>query len=327
MNNLAFSLNATVPIFLLILLGWFLKKINILDDRFVDINNKAVFNIFLPVLLFRDISKMQVTKYFDFKFCAVCFLMTVITSLLITWGAVKLIKDKHMTGSFIQGAYRSSAAILGVAIAENLYGNSGMVPMMIISAVPFYNFYAVIVLTMSSSDTLDKKVDMKKLILGIVKNPIILAIIVSLPFSVFNSLVPDFHISAGGIDFLAMIEKCINNISSLASPLALLVVGAGFDVSGSFKTKLKPCLCASFIKLILLPAVCLPIAVFLGIRDQQLIAILIMLGSPSTVSGYIMARNMKNDCELASGVVVITTFFAAFSITFFIYILRSFSLV
>ena len=314
MNNLIYSLNATVPIFMIILLGWLLKKINIINDDFISVNNKLAFNILFPVLLFRDLSRMKIAENFSVSFILICFLMTVASIFFISLFSHIFIKDKTIVGSFIQGSFRSSAAILGVSIAENLYGNSGMVPMMIIAVVPLYNIFSVILLTVNSRDSIEKKISKKKLALSIAKNPMIVSIFIGIVFSFLQ------------ISFPPMISKTIDSLSATASPLALLIVGAGFSTSSSI-SKIKPCVIASLIKLVILPVVFLPIAILLGFRNQSLIAILIMLGSPSTVSGYIMAKSMGNDSELASGIVVITTIFSALTVTAFIYILKFFSLI
>lgn len=314
MDNLIYSLNATVPVFAIIFLGWAFKKKNIINDEFVSVNNKLAFNVLFPVLLFKDISGMRLEESFDLRFFLTCFIMTVSSIALITLYTLLFVKEKSMRGSFIQGSFRSSAAILGVSMAENLYGSAGLVPVMIIAAVPFYNFYSVIILTLGSRQE-EKKIDMKKLVISIIKNPMIVSIFLGIPFSIFS------------INFPTVIDKTINSLASIATPLALLIVGAGFDSSDGFKEKMKPCAIASFIKLVVQPGIFLPIAVLMGFREQELIAILIMLGSPSTVSGFIMAKSMKNDSELASGIVVVTTILSAFTITGMIYILKSFSLI
>ena len=123
----------------------------------------------------------------------------------------------------------------------------------------------------------------------------------------------------------AMAEKTLSMLSNLATPLALLAIGAAF-VWGDALKKAKPTVLASLIKLVVLPALFLPLAVKLGFRNEQLMAILIMLGSPSTPSGYIMAKQMGNDHVLANGIVVLTTLLAAVTITGWIFLLRSFGL-
>ena len=108
----------------------------------------------------------------------------------------------------------------------------------------------------------------------------------------------------------------------MSTPVALISMGAGFSLSVA-KQKAKPTMIASAIKLFVLPAVLLPMAIIMGFRGEDLIAILILAGAPSTPSGYIMAKNMKNDYMLSSGIIVMTTLFSSISITLCIYILKS----
>jgi predicted permease len=217
-------------------------------------------------------------------------------------------KDDTMKGAFVQASFRGSAAVLGAAFIQNMYGNSGMAPLMIIGAVPLYNIYSVIVLTLKSNIPGDKNI--KSAFINICKNPIILAILAGILVSLLD------------ISFGSIIDKSISNIASIGTPLALITIGAGFEGKKAI-TKIKPTLIASLIKLVILPAIFLPIAIHLGFRDQKMIALLIMLGAPTTVSCYIMAKNMNNDGVLTSSIVVATTFFSSVTITFWIYILKS----
>ena len=138
MSNLIFSLNATMPIFLTMILGLFFRKVGILDESFTSKMNKFVFKIALPVLLFQDLSDSDFSAVWDIKFVLFCFFATLL-SILAVWGLSHLLKERSARGEFIQAAYRSSAAILGIAFIQNIYGNSGMAPLMIISSVPLYN--------------------------------------------------------------------------------------------------------------------------------------------------------------------------------------------
>ena len=141
MSNLIFSLNATMPIFLTMILGLFFRKVGILDESFTSKMNKFVFKIALPVLLFQDLSDSDFSAVWDIKFVLFCFFATLL-SILAVWGLSHLLKERSARGEFIQAAYRSSAAILGIAFIQNIYGNSGMAPLMIISSVPLYNIMA-----------------------------------------------------------------------------------------------------------------------------------------------------------------------------------------
>ena len=118
-----------------------------------------------------------------------------------------------------------------------------------------------------------------------------------------------------------MINKTINYLGIMASPLALIAIGAGFEGRKAIK-KIKPTLAASIIKLCIWECIFLPAAVLLGFRDQKLLALIIMLGSPTTPSAYIMAKNMGGDDILTSSVVVLSTMLSAATLTFWIFIMR-----
>ena len=311
MENFLFSLNATVPVFLIIFLGWFLKEKKIISKEFVPTTNDLVFKILLPIQLFMDISSTDIKSMVNPKFMIFCFVSTVVCVMLIWLLAVIFIKEKRSIGSFVQGAYRGSAAILGVAFSQYMYGNSGMVPMMIIASVPFYNVMAVTLYTIyGEGQTLHGKQFIKKVLLGIAKNPIIIGIVCGIPFALLN------------VHFPTMINKTLSNLAGITAPLALLIVGADFEGAKAIK-KLNLTIVATVIKLVVQPAIMLPIAVLLGFRNEELVAIVIMLSAPTTVASYIMARSMKNDEVLSCSIVVLTTLFSSVTITAIIYILKS----
>ena len=131
MDNLLFSLNSTVPIFLVMVLGYFLKQINMLGPQFVKESNALNYKAALPALLFLDISTANIREKWDTSYVLFCAIVTTIAFFSI-WGIAKLlIKDKSIIGSFVQASFRSSAAILGVAFIQNMYGTSGMAPLML----------------------------------------------------------------------------------------------------------------------------------------------------------------------------------------------------
>ena len=146
MENLVFCLNVTVPIFLTLLLGYFFRRIGLFDDAFVSRMNKFVFVVPLPVLLFQDIARIDIYEAWDFRMVAFCFSITSV-SIIISVFLSRFLHPSDIRGEFIQASYRSSAAILGIAIIQNLYGNAGMAPLMIIGTVPLYNVMAVVILS------------------------------------------------------------------------------------------------------------------------------------------------------------------------------------
>ena len=203
MENFIFALNATVPVFLVIALGFFLQKVHFLNDAFNKTANEYVFRCALPVSLFRSIAGMDFFSEFDPGFCLFCFLGTTVMFLGI-WAAVWcFMKDKGQVGAFAQASARSSAA------------------------VPFFNVYSVLIL--SFSPQVDEEGHLlpashgmeavKKACINVAKNPLILGILAGLPFSLLRIQVP------------VMLDSALSSIGGTATPIALLVVGASFSGS------------------------------------------------------------------------------------------------
>ncbi len=314
MNNLIFCLNATVPIFLTMLIGIFFRKIGVFNENFVTKLNQFVFKVALPVLLFQDISTADFYEVWDGAFVFYCFGVTLFSIVFITLLSL-LVKEHSLRGEFIQGSYRSSAAILGIAFIQNIYGNAGMAPLMIIGSVPLYNMVAVIVLSIFGEEK--KKITraiLKKTCRGIITNPIIIGIVIGLIWSVFQIPQP------------AIMEKTVKNIAVLATPLGLMALGGGFEIKKAM-AKVKLAALCTIIKLVVLPALFLPLAIRMGFTESKLIAILTMLGSATTVSSYVMAKNMGHEGTLSSSVVMMTTALSAFTLTGWLYLLKSFGLI
>lgn len=312
MENFIYSVNVTVPIFLVMVIGYLLRQKGMLNENFVTVANKFNFKVTLPFMLFRDISGVDIKAVFDLKYCLFCALAST-ACFWVIWGGTKLfLKDKSMRGAFVQASFRSSAAVMGLAFIQNIYGTSAMGPLMIVSAVPLYNIFSVIVLTFEGKDAKEARrtEKIKEACLNIAKNPIILAILAGLVVGLL------------GIDFPVIVDKTVGSVAQLASPLALITIGAGFEGKKAL-AKMKPTVAASLIKLVVQPLVFLPVAAWMGFSGEKMIAILIMLASPTTPSCYIMAKNMNNDGVLTASVVVTTTLMAAFTLTGWIFILKT----
>ena len=315
MEELTFSLNATIPIFLLMILGYVLKQIKMVDEPFIKTLNKFNYNVTLPVLVFRDLSQSDFLQVWNTKYVLFCFLVTLFCILSIWFLAVFCLKNKDIVGEFVQASYRSSAAVLGIAFIQSIYGNSGMAPLMIIGTVPLYNVAAVLILSFTGPTAKGlNPAALKKSILGILTNPIILGILAGMLASVC------------GLNLPIILNKTVNNVAVLASPLALIGLGAGFE-GGKAIELVKPTLATAFVKLVVWPLLFLPLAILFGFRNEMLIALLVMLGAPTTPSCYIMARNMGHDGVLTSGAVVATTLFSSITLTAALFILKSMGVV
>ena len=314
MENLIFSLNATIPIFLMMLLGMLFRKLGWMDEVFAAKMNKFVFLVPLPVLLFEQLATVDFSEVWDIKFILFCFVVTAISITISTLISL-LWKDRSIKGEFIQATYRSSAALLGIAFIQNIYGTAGMAPLMIIGSVPLYNIMAVVVLSLfkPGNNSFDKAL-VKKTLKGIVTNPIIIGIVAGFVWSALKLPMP------------LILHKTVSSIGATATPMGLMSMGATFEMKKA-TSKMKPTLVAVFMKLVGFCAIFLPVAAMLGFRNEQLIAILVMLGSATTVSCFVMARNMGHEGTLSSGVIMMTTLLSAFTLTMWLDVLRSFGLV
>ena len=300
MENFIYSINVTMPIFLVMVIGYILKQIGMLNDNFVTVANKFNFKVTLPFMLFKDIAGVDIKAVFDIKYVLFCAIVSTIC-FWVVWGTAKLlVRDKTIRGAFVQSSFRGSAAVMGLAFIQNIYGSSAMGPLMIVSAVPLYNIFSVIVLTFEANDStgIDKKAKIRQAGINICKNPIILSILAGLIVGLL------------GIQFPTLVNKTVSNVAQMATPLALITIGAGFEGRKAL-AKIAPTMAASMIKLVLQPLVFLPVAAWMGFSGEKMIAILIMLASPTTPSCYIMAKSMNNDEVLTASVIVTTTLMAA----------------
>ena len=310
MENFLFSLNVTLPIFIIIVVGGFLQRIGLLNEGFTSVADKFVFKVALPVQLFRDIAGMDIRSDFSGKFVLFCMAATT-CMFAATWLLGQLfLKDKSMVGAFAQAAARGSAAILGIAFVENIYGSSGMTPMMIVAAVPLFNIYSVIILTVTSAQGKFDGTLVKKLLKGVITNPIILGIAAGMVWSLV------------GLPMPVILSKSVNYIATTATPLALLVLGATFKGREALQ-KIGPTLAAAFLKLVAIPAAIFPVAIHMGFRGSELVAIMIMLASPTTVTCYIMAKNMGGDDTLSASVVMTATLLSSITLTLWVFVMRT----
>ena len=210
MENFIYSINVTMPIFLVMVIGYILKQIGMLNDNFVTVANKFNFKVTLPFMLFKDIAGVDIKAVFDIKYVLFCAIVSTIC-FWVVWGTAKLlVRDKTIRGAFVQSSFRGSAAVMGLAFIQNIYGSSAMGPLMIVSAVPLYNIFSVIVLTFEANDStgIDKKAKIRQAGINICKNPIILSILAGLIVGLL------------GIQFPTLVNKTVSNVAQMATPLA-----------------------------------------------------------------------------------------------------------
>lgn len=274
MDNLIFSLNATMPIFLMAVLGMVFRKMGLFDENFITKMNKFVFVVALPVLLFDDISSADFFESWDTSYVLFCFCITLL-SIAIAFIISLPFRKEASQGEFVQAAYRSSASIIGMAFVQNIYSDYGMASLMIIGTVPLYNVMAVVVLALlkPGQSSLTPEL-MKKTLIGIITNPIILGILLGVIWSVLRIPMP------------IILDKTVSFLGVLATPLGLMAMGAAFKFSG-FSSNIKPIIVCTTMKLVGFVILFMPLAIWMGFTESKLVAALIMLGSATTTSCYI----------------------------------------
>ena len=199
----------------------------------------------------------------------------------------------------------------------SIYGEAGAAPLMVIGAVPIYNVSAVVILELMRPGKVDRGVSpelIRSTIKGIVTNPIILGIVAGVAWSLLRIPMPQ------------VLGAAVADVGGIATPLGLIALGASFSFRRAFAVG-TPSIVASAIKLVGLELVFLPLALAAGYTGQKLVAVMMMLGLPSTVSGYVMARNMGYEGAVNSSVVMLTTLLSSVTITFWLWLLKSQGLV
>lgn len=314
-NDFMFSVGAILPVFGVMVLGFLLRRRGFLTQGFCQTGNRLVFNLCLPAMLLRQIASMGGVRAADGGFLLYAFAATLAGVLAVWLPAHFFMKDKTQVGAFAQGAFRGNTALLGAALLQSICGSQAYAPLIILAAVPVYNVLSVVVLSLEAGGggTLDRA-----RVLGALKqvarNPILLGILAGMPFALTGRSIP------------LPADKVLSMLGGLASPLSLLVIGAGFRWQAALE-KRRATLLAALVKLVLLPAAALPPAAALGFRGEALVALLVMSGTPSAVSSYIMAENMGNDGVLANGIVAVTTLLSAVTLTGWIFLLRTLQLI
>ena len=297
----------------MMVLGYLLHKTPLLDDSFANKMNNFVFKAALPVQLFKNLSESDFHAVWNGKIVLFCFVISLV-SIFIMLGASFLLKNKSLRAEFTQAGYRSSQALLGSALMENIYGTTGPLALILIGAVPLYNVVAVILLTLMVPGGHLNRQTVVKTLKGVVTNPIILGIAAGLLWSLLGLPQPVFF------------QRAVSNFAATAAPLGLIALGASIDLKKAV-CSLKPALMCSTFKLVIFVAAFLPLAVLIGCRNELLVGMLVMLGSPTTVSCFSMARSMGHEGVLSSSTVMITTIFSAFTFTGWLYLLKCLSLI
>jgi len=311
-KNLILSFNVVAPLCLVMALGYFLKYIKILDKSSVKVMNNATFKVFLPTLLFYNIYTTDLGSVFDPKL-----MIFAAMSIVVLFGVLFLFipiieKDNSKRGVMIQGIFRSNFVLFGIPVATSLVGEGkvGTTALLIGVIVPLFNFLAVVCLETFRGGS----INIKKIIRGIVTNPLIIGAFLGLLLLILNIKLPVFIVST------------IKDISKMATPLSLTLLGASFSFS-NIKKYLRETIIVVIGKLIITPLIFILISYYCGFRGVSLLSLMIMFASPTAISSFQMAIQMDGDSDLASQIVVFTSAFSIVTVFCWIFILKELALI
>ena len=320
MSDFLFALNATSPIVIMVAIGYFLKRIGLIDVGVAKVINKLVFRVFLPAMLFLNMYKIESLADVDFTFVWYTVIATVVLFVAAILCVSLFTKENPKRGALLQSVFRANYALVGIPLATSLFGVEGAIAATVLSAfiVPVFNALAVVGLCFFSSD---KKPSVKNILLGIAKNPLILSIAAGFVALGIRALFVRW-----GVDFrltdVEPIYKTLSNLSSVATPLALLVLGAQFELSAIPELK-KHIAFGVLARNLIVPVLGIGIAYLIGCFSGAHFATFIaVFCTPVAVSSVPMAQEMDADVSLAGQLVVWSTLFSALSIFLASYLLK-----
>lgn len=313
-DNFLFSLNVVAPVFILILVGYFSKQLNFINENFVSVTSKFAFNISMPVLIFIQVSALDLKQVVNFEIIGYIYFATLLSFVLIWLISIPFIKNPKDRSSFIQGAFRSNFAIIGFAIISHLIGKEalGKASILLAFILPIYNILAVIVLTFPKRNEADFK--FKEILYEILINPLIIAVVVGLIFSFWSLKLPKPLYDSGKL------------LADLALPLALIGIGGSLNFK-EIKKASSLAVSASLVKIVVIPLIFTAFGYFLNFRGTELIILYVLFASPTAIVSFIMAEAMGANEKLAGNIVLISTIGSVFTFSLGITILKTLLLI
>lgn len=308
---LLFTIEIIAPIFLLIVIGSALQKTSLVNETFIRQSSSFVFNVSLPALVFVKLSNVSIDHAFDAKLIASSIILVIIFFLL-SWGvSVFLTKTPEDQGSFIQGSFRSNFAIVGLAIVLGMFGENslGKAALLLAFIMPLYNILAVIALTVPFHGKNNIKI--KKMLKDILTNPLIVAAIISIFFSIFE------------IKIWTTIEKTLNYLAIIALPLALIGIGATLKLDRIIKASTLA-FSSSFLKVVLFPLIAVFVGLFIDLPNADLGIFFVLFATPTAIASFVMADAMKCNSKLAGDIIAISTVLSIFTMTVGLVVLKYF---
>ncbi len=321
MNSLLFATNATLPIVLTVALGYLIKRLGIITQSVASSINKIVFKVLLPAMLFINIYEIESIGKISLTYVAYVILLTVSVFLVFIPIVSRLFLKRNQRGVILQAIFRSNYALVGIPLAEALFGGEGVALASILAAfiIPVFNVLAVICLSIYSDE---ERPSIKNILVKIAQNPLIIAVVSALLVLAVRSLFAKLDVSFRLSDVKPLF-KLLSSLSSAATPMALLALGAQFEFSAIPELK-RQIIFGIAIRNILLPASALFIAYAIGIFEGAHFATFVaMFATPVAVSSVPMAESMGADHKLAGQIVIWTTILSSLTIFLSSLILKS----
>ncbi len=310
-SNFIIAVEAVLPIFIIMWIGMLVRRKGLVDEYDVKKINKLVFTVFFPVLMFsnlygKDISGAINKKLMIFGVVAVLAFYA-LTVIVVT----RIVKSQKTRGAMIQAIFRSNFVIMGIPIVSNIYGSENLIlpSVMITVIVPIYNVLAVTTLEVFRGS----KPNAMHIVKQILKNPMILGAIAGIFAVIIDLHLPSF------------LENIVSSMSTAATPLALLTLGAFLDFSKISDRRKDIAICVIG-RLLVAPALGLPLGAMLGFRGAEFVTLIAIFAAPSAVSSFPMAQQMDSDAELAGDAVVFSSMFSCFTMFLWIFVTKSLGL-
>lgn len=317
MDVLLFTIEVVGPIVLLSGVGYFLRRINILSDNFIEKGNTLVFKVFCPCSIFYGLYSMDMTSEFNPNLALFTSLAIVISVALLYAFTPLFIKDRRVCGSFIHGAFRNNSLMVGMYLVLSLYGQAGMVPYatMFPFVVMLFNLFAVVTLTLfAPKDGPVQKFSIGVFLLDVIRNPIMVASILGITASLIGFKLPKF------------VETTITDMGKIFIPFGLVLMGGQFNL-GELKGNLKLVSIATLMRLVVLPALTVVAAILCGWRGMALGTIYAIFCSSASTAITPMAQSMNSDADFSAQFVIVSAFFSAFTIFIGVFVLRAMALI
>lgn len=310
MENLVYSLNVTLPVFAMLAIGYLLRQMKVIDGAYVVGSNRLTFRVLLPVMLFNSMRSSDFTSHFDLGFLLYCGGFLAVYAAALWLVSAQFIRDRGKLGSFVQGCFRGNTAVIGLAIAQSIYGEQlGPMPLMLGVAMVCYNVFSVVILT-CCGQTAEKGGTFRRVGREILRNPIIWGIALGLACSL------------GDIRFPNAVEKIFSNLGGAAVVVSLIAAGGGFD-RNSFRGDMALIGAAVGVKLVVMPLLALTGGYLLGYRGVSLFSILAMSGVSTATTSAVMARELRCDEPLAIHILAATTLCVSLTMTLWVMVLSS----